>query len=130
LLHADLAGLQVLAGKYKEAVASYQQILARSREGRAHYNQLRSQQIYLRLGNALLSNGQIAEAHQAFAQVLARFDGGTEEITAAHLRMGQAADLMDDRDKALEHYQKVLAMPTFQDSQDQARKYLKKPYRL
>ncbi|OGR93019.1 MAG: hypothetical protein A2992_04580 [Elusimicrobia bacterium RIFCSPLOWO2_01_FULL_59_12] len=51
-------------------------------------------------------------------------------VTFAYLRMGQIYDVEGERDKALDHYKKVLSRPDFWGSHNEAKACLKRPFKF
>jgi tetratricopeptide (TPR) repeat protein len=74
---------------------------------------------------------QYAEARQAYESGLRELEHNPKappNQASYHLRLGQVCDLLQDRPAAISHYEKVLSYAD-PSSQEQARKYLKNPYR-
>jgi tetratricopeptide (TPR) repeat protein len=69
-------------------------------------------------------------ANVEMEKILAEGEGPSRWITFARLRRGQIYDLRGDRTKALQDYRAVLARPNFWESQEEARQYLRDPFKF
>lgn len=128
LIHLDLAALHHLIKNHAEAIRLYQQALAKISASEPHYEQLGAEQVHYRLGELYLEMGRAEQAIESYNQVLAANSPPEDMVTIVHLRLGQAYDLAKNRERAVEHYKVVLAREDINDSQDLARRYLKRPY--
>ncbi|MBI1747540.1 MAG: DUF3808 domain-containing protein [Acidobacteria bacterium] len=128
LLELDAGALYRLLRRDEQAAQLYQGILQKIKNRVPHYDKLGAEQVHYRLGILYLDNKSPHDAIEHFAQVI-RLTGGNEEIaTLSHLKMGEAYDLASNRPQAQEHYKIVLKREDVKNSQELARKYLRKPY--
>ncbi|PYV45144.1 MAG: hypothetical protein DMG06_03595 [Acidobacteria bacterium] len=128
LLALVLGRLQSVSGDPKGSASTYQQILQRIDRSYPGYSILSKGEIQLRLALALLAVGQSQEA-QVEAEKAVR-DPSTSVLVraAAHLTLGQARDLLQNRQGAIAAYQAVLALTPVTPSHEKARQFLNRPY--
>ena len=94
----------------------------------AGYNILSRGEIELRLALALLASGKKEEA-QAEAEKAVRDSSASVIVrAAAHLTLGQARDLLQNRPGAVAAYQAVLQLSPITPSHEKARQFLNHPY--
>jgi hypothetical protein len=128
LLAVAMARLQSANGDSTGAVTTYRQILQRMEQRHPGYQVLSKGEIQLRLALALLSSGQkqeaVAEAEQAVKDPAASL----VVRAAANLTLGQARDLLQNRQGAIAAYQAVLGLEPVTPSHEKAREYLNHPY--
>ena len=85
--------------------------------------------IHFRFAEALLALSQSEKAAHQFLAAATAADADSQLVTRSHLRAGQAFDLAGKRNEAIAEYRIVLTRPGTRDSQEQARRGLKEPYR-
>jgi tetratricopeptide (TPR) repeat protein len=128
LLAVAMARLQSANGDSTGAVTTYRQILQRMEQRHPGYQVLSKGEIQLRLALALLASGQkqeaVAEAEQAVKDPAASL----VVRAAANLPLGQARDLLQNRQGAIAAYQAVLGLEPVTPSHEKAREYLNHPY--
>lgn len=127
LIALEHANLLAAAGKGQEAMAAYRKLLG---AGRNAFNpDAPLEQAAYGLGEVLRGWHQYAPAAQAFDQVndFPNVDPGLR--VRAALQAGQMYDLLQRRESALSKYRQVLALQQDTPQAEQARKYLKQPYR-
>lgn len=127
LIALEHANLLAASGKGQEAMAAYRKLLG---AGRSAFNpDAPLEQAAYGLGEVLRGWNQFAAAAQAFDQVndFPNVDPGLR--VRAALQAGQMYDLMEKRENALTKYRQVLALQQDTPQAEQARKYLKQPYR-
>jgi hypothetical protein len=85
--------------------------------------------IHFRYGEALLLAEQPERASREF--LAAANTKGAEQglVTMAHLRAGQALDLVSKRSEALAQYRVVLARPDVYNAHEEAKRGLREPYK-
>ena len=86
--------------------------------------------VHFRYGEALSTLGQYENAAREFLASTTAHEVTSELVTRAHLRAAQSFDLAGKRDEALAEYRIVLTRPPARDLQEQARRYIKDPYKL
>jgi tetratricopeptide (TPR) repeat protein len=128
LLTVAMARLQSQVGDHNGAAKTYQAVLQRMSDGGPGYGILSTGEMHLRYSLALLSLGRTQEA-AAEAEKAAADAGATHLIRAAsHLALGQARDLLRNRQGAIAAYQAVLALTPATPSHEKARQFLSRPY--
>lgn len=85
--------------------------------------------VHFNYGEALFTSGQYERAAKEFQLAAAQPKADAGLATMAHLHAARALDLIGKRDEALKEYRLVLARPNVYDSQDQAKRGLKEPYK-
>jgi tetratricopeptide (TPR) repeat protein len=128
LLAVARGRLQSVSGDPNGAISIYQEILQRIDQGHPGYSMLSKGEIELRLALALLATGQRQEA-QVEAEKAVRDPLASVVVrAAAHLTLGQARDLLQNRQGAIAAYQAVLALTPVTPSHQKARQFLNRPY--
>lgn len=122
------ANLRKDAGEGMGAVEAYRAILADS-EKPGYFVQARLQLAYFGMGDALRGQRHFAEAAQAYEKAASTPDVGPELKLRSLLAAGQCRDLNGERAKAVEDYHLTIAAGPQTTRADQARKYLRSPYR-
>jgi tetratricopeptide (TPR) repeat protein len=128
LLEMDMGGLAVLMRKYDLAEQIYRRVLDKVESREANYNMLDKGTVYNRLGGVYLRRGNYAAAADFFKQTIAEESSNRDSILVAHLQLGKTYDLLGRRAEAVEEYKKVLSKDDIAGSQDDARRYLEKPF--
>ena len=82
------------------------------------------------LGDTLRSQGDYAAAAQAFESAARMFDTDRASAIKATLSAGQMYDLLQERDSAIKKYEEVMALGGDSAEDREARRLMKKPYRL
>ncbi|HEX8071979.1 MAG TPA: hypothetical protein VF546_18670 [Pyrinomonadaceae bacterium] len=85
--------------------------------------------IHYQYGEALFTAGQTERAAKEFLAAAALPGAEANLATMARLRAAQALDLAGKRNEALTEYKDVLARPNVYDSQAEAKRGLREPYR-
>lgn len=122
------ANLRKDAGEGMGAVDAYRVILADS-EKPGYFVQARLQLAYFGMGDALRGQRHFGEAAQAYEKAASTRDVGPELKLRSLLAAGQCRDLNGERAKAVEDYHATIAAGPQTTRADQARKYLRSPYR-
>ncbi len=86
--------------------------------------------VHFRYGETLLSAGQFERAAREFLATTTQPGAESGLVTQAHLRAAQSFDLAGKRMEALAQYRIVTARPDIYDSQAEARRGLREPYKL
>lgn len=122
------AGRDAEAAKARrEAVAIFDALL---RDRAARETASRSLDlIHFRYGEALLASEQPEDAAKEFLAAAATSGAEPGLVTTAHLHAAQAYDLAGKRTEALAQYKIVITRPDVMNSQEEARRGLKEPYK-
>ncbi len=84
--------------------------------------------IHYQWAESLMKTADTAAAVEHYKEVIKWTKSEKSLVSQAHLRMGQALDLLGKRNEALAEYQTVLKRENIYDSHKQAKEYLSKPY--
>jgi hypothetical protein len=87
-------------------------------------------QIHFQYGETLQSAGQFERAAKEFMAATTVAGAEASTVTQAHLRAAQSYDLAGRRNEALAQYRIVITRPDIYDSQSEARRGLREPYKL
>ncbi|MCA1555988.1 MAG: hypothetical protein LC747_04780, partial [Acidobacteria bacterium] len=85
--------------------------------------------IHFQYGEALFVAGQFERAAKEFLAAATVPNAEANQATLARLRVAQTLDLAGKREDALAQYKLVLARPNIYDSQEEARRGMREPYR-
>ena len=122
------ANLRKDAGEGMQAVEAYREVIAdAARPG--YFASARLELAYFGLGDALRGQRHFAEAAQAYEQAAADPNVSPELKIRCLLAAGQCRDLNNERPVALKDYQAAINAGPNTSRADQARKYLKSPYK-
>ena len=108
----------------KSTIRKIRKVIAAGPEGESLY--------YTALGRCLFRLGELDDARGAFETALTGGAGGPFHRAWINLRLGNIADLQEQRARAVEFYEKVLASSDASNhryQKDQARRFIDKPYR-
>lgn len=86
--------------------------------------------VHFRYGETLLAAGQFDRAAKEYLATTTTAGAEAGLVTQAHLRAGQSYDLAGKRNEALAQYRIVIARPDIYDSQSEAKRGLREPYKL
>lgn len=128
LLHLNQAQILEKLGRKEQAVQSYQEILRLAESRAPNYQLLPLDTFRYQIGRRFMELKHHALALEQFERATSDPTTPEREKALAHLSAGFILDLTGKRDQAIGHYQQVLRLREFEDSHDQAEKYLKKPY--
>jgi tetratricopeptide (TPR) repeat protein len=126
-----LAEVSVLytAKKWPEMMREAQRLLELAEQGTPYYTRDMIQPARYCLGvGALFGRHDPALAFAYMNQLLQNVDS-SRWVTYAYLRRGQVYDLRGERDKALKDYQTVMDRPDFWGSRNEARQFIKQPFK-
>jgi tetratricopeptide (TPR) repeat protein len=112
-----------------KAVDEYLDVVRKAEQKQPNYHLLALDTFRYTLGYKLFKIGRLDAAEEQFRKSLASATTPERERVLSQLRLGQTLDLRGKRAEALEQYQAVLKLKDFEDAQDQARKYILKPFR-
>ena len=123
--------VQARWGRWAEARAAFDEVLAAYDAGRAEYVGLAEQALFSN-ARADLLDGQPDSALVRLARLdtlTGRFGQGQSYFRVfGRLRQGQALDAAGRRDEALARYREVLEMRDYADAHERARGYIERPY--
>jgi tetratricopeptide (TPR) repeat protein len=129
------AAIERAAGKPAEAAAREREAFAifdallREKPARGSALSRAQDQIHFQYGETLLAAGQFERAAKEF--LAATTVAGAEQglVTQSHLRAAQSYDLSGRRNEALAQYRIVVTRPDIYDSQAEAKRGLREPYK-
>lgn len=127
LFRLEEANLTKDKGDGPAAIASYQRVLEDAHKP-GYFVDARLQLAYFGLADTQRGQNLIAEAAQNYLNAAAQPNCTDWLRKRAQLSAGQMFDLLHQRDKAIEQYNKASAGGGDQSQADTARKYLKTPY--
>ncbi len=123
LLRSERAALLLRVGRTAEAVEAFEQLLGRPPVPTAQ------DVVRFQYAEALFENGYTQAALHHFRQLVSLPHAHADLVTLGHLRIGQILDTRGDRAAARAAYALVLARENVFDSHEQARRYLRRPYK-
>jgi len=126
LLAVEHAHLLNAAGHGREAIAEYQQVLEKGREGK--YSGFQPETAAWGLGVSLRGQRDFDQAAAAFDQVAKVSDADPLLIDRATVAAGEMYDTLGRRDEAVTRYRQVIASGRDNDYAAAARKHLHHPY--
>jgi tetratricopeptide (TPR) repeat protein len=127
LFWLEAANLQKDAGRAQEAIGEYRALLDQSRHP-GYFTNAHLQLAWYGLAETLRGQKDAAGSANAYEQVLAQPTVNPDLKRRAQLNAGMEYDLLGKREKAEAAYRDVLALGDSAQAED-ARKYLKSPYR-
>jgi tetratricopeptide (TPR) repeat protein len=129
LYQLSVAQILQMAGRKEQAAATLVQVEQRAEAGEPNFDKLPLKTFRYSLGNDLMSLGRQDLAQEQFLKSIDDPQTPNREKALSYLRLGEILDLKGLRSEATEEYRKVLALSDVENSHQQAREYLKKPYR-
>ena len=133
VFHKYVGRCYTATGQWSDAESTFLEILQRVKEHRTGYGDLMEREAQYYLGIAAFNDRRYDDALKylyrcdELSRVLER-DEQTGFMVLTNLRIGMIYDLQSKRQLAIEQYNKVLKLDDFQDSHDQAKRYLKTPF--
>ena len=128
ILASEHAHLLNAAGHGKEAIAAYEEVLDHYHKG--WFPLSRPEQAAFGLGQAARGQRQFDLALNSYNQVSTFKNAEPELQLRANLYAGQMLDVLNRRDDALKRYREVVDNGGSGEAADQAKRYLKSPYRI
>lgn len=128
LMALELANLYNAAGRGPEAIASYEKLLKNAEAG--FYPDAHIEMAWYGLGEAQRGQHSFKAAEDAYEKVLTFQKTDPDLRLRATLAAGEMCDVLQRRNDALKHYNAIIAQVNDSPQADQARKYLKEPYRI
>lgn len=134
VFHRYAAGIMIELGRWRSGVALYEEYVRRSMSGHTGYHRHGRLEAHYYLGRYACSKRRFPQAadHLAATDSLAAGSERKRDLAfaaLANLLLGQVHDLMGRRAEAVRCYQRVRHLPKHGDSHQQARHYLRAPYR-
>jgi tetratricopeptide (TPR) repeat protein len=127
LFRLELANLTKDAGRGKEAIAEYRQLLDQARKP-GFFPSAHLELAWFGLADTLQGQKNYAEAAVAYNEATAQPTISIDLKSRCDLNSGKMYDLLNERDMALKQYQVVLRQDGDSAQADSARKYLKSPF--
>lgn len=128
LMALELANLYNAAGKAPQAIASYEKLLKNAESG--FYPDAHVEMAWYGLGEAERGQRNFSAAEQAYEKVLSFPKTDPDLRLRATLGAGEMCDVLQRRNDALKHYNAIIAQVNDSPQAEQAKKYLKEPYRI
>ena len=122
-----MANLTKDAGRAKEAIAQYQQLLAQARKP-GFFPSAHVELAWFGLADTLQGQRNYADAAEAYNEATAQPTISVDLKSRCDLNAGKMYDLLNERDMAMRQYQAVLRQDGESSQAESARKYLKSPF--
>ena len=123
LLGVERAAMLYRMGKADEGDKAFAALL-----GSEHVAKAALDLVNYQWGESMSARGNDAAAVEKYREVIRWPKSDKSLVTLAHLRAGQALDVLGKRDEAISEYQVVMKRDKVFDSRKQASEYLKAPY--
>ena len=117
-------------GRHREAALLYQEVVRRAEDGQPHFDRIPLATFRYATGQKLLKLGNVEAALEQFRKSMNDSETPERERTLSLLGSANSLDLLDRRSEAVEYYQSVLKQPDRERSHKQARKYLKRKFKI
>lgn len=128
LMALELANLYNAAGHGPEAIASYRKLLKSADEG--FFPDAHIEMAWYGLGEAERGQRNFAAAKEAYEKTLTYQKTDPDLRLRATLGAAEMCDLLERRSEAVELYREVVSQVSDSPQAEEARKYLKQPYRI
>jgi len=115
--------------RWDDAVATYEQILAKVEGKQDGYERLAAHKVYYALGTANVERSRFDEAIDSFNHVTKSKDAPANNKANAYLWIGKIYDSSGQRDKALRQYDAIVALNCDADIKSQAQQYKRRPFK-
>jgi hypothetical protein len=126
LFPLNIAQTREWAGQKDQAAIDLLQILKRVESGEPNFNKLPLQRFRYNVANELMNLGKWDLAQEQFVKSVDDPRTKERERALSHLHLGQIQENKRQRAKAIQEYQMVLSLGSFDDSHDQAKIALRK----
>ena len=127
LFRLELANLTKDAGRGKDAITEYQQLLEQAKKP-GYFPSAHLELAWFGLADTLQGQKKYAEAATAYNEATAQPTISVDLKSRCNLNLGKMYDLLNERDMALKQYQVVLRQDGDSAQAEYARKYLKSPF--
>jgi tetratricopeptide (TPR) repeat protein len=124
------AGNAALAANLEREAFTIFDALLREKPARGSALSRAQDQIHFQYGETLMAAGQYDRAAKEFLATTTVAGAEAGLVTQAYLRAAQSYDLAGRRNEALAQYRTVLNRPDIYDSQGEAKRGLREPYKL
>jgi tetratricopeptide (TPR) repeat protein len=114
------------AGQKDQAALEYVQLLKRVEAGEPNFHKLPLQKFRFHCATELMNLGKWDLAKEPFISTIKDPKSADREKALAHLRLGQILENSGQRDKAGQEYRAVLSLQNFDDSHEQAKRFLER----
>ncbi len=128
LFQLELANLEKDSGDSQKAIAQYRGAIVNAAKP-GYFHSAHLQLAYFGLGDTLRGQRDYTDAATAFQKAAASPTVSPELKQRCLLNAGKTFDLMSDHDAAVQQYQKVIEVDKTTDLADQARGFIKHPYK-
>jgi len=112
-----------------DAAQVYEHVLAKVDSKKDGYERLAPDRVYHALGVTNVERLQMPAAIEAFSHVVQIKDAPADEKADAYMWMGRIYDSGNQRDKALQQYDAILALDCDPEMKDQAKRYKRTPFK-
>lgn len=134
LFHRYAGRSYIVTGKWEEALVEFNEILRRCDASYTGYSEQTRREAKYFLGLYYMEKKKYEDALQCFYQcdeLSRKLDKKDYSgfMTMANLKVGMIYDLQQKRSYAVQQYHKVQQLKKFEDSYEQAERYLKTPYK-
>ncbi len=133
IFHRYVGRLHAALGRWEDVQKVFNVIIDRSFKNQNGYNHIALREAYYYLGLNYFNTSVLDEALKYFYKCdeLSRSLDTSDQsgfMVMTNLKIGMIYDLQSKRDLAIKQYNKVLNMTAYQNSKEQARQYIRKPY--
>lgn len=128
LLHLNQAQILERMGKLGEAAEMYAAVAERAERAVPNYQKLPLEKIRYALAHRLLALGSEDDALDQFKGAADDPETPERERALSHLRAGELLDKKGHRREAVSYYRRVKQLREYDDSHEQAERYLQSPY--
>jgi tetratricopeptide (TPR) repeat protein len=115
--------------RWDDAVATYEQILAKVEGKRDGYERLAAHKVYYSIATSNVERLRFDDAVTAFSRVTKSNDAPPNEKANAYLWMGKIYDSGGQRAQALQQYDAILALNCDADIKAQAQQFKRRPFK-
>lgn len=128
LMALELANLYNAAGRGPEAIITFEKLLKSAEAG--SFPDAHIEMAWYGLGESQRGQHNFKAAEDAYEKVLTYQKTDPDLRLRATLGAGEMCDLLQRRNDAMKHYNAILAQVNDSPQADEARRYLKEPYRI
>jgi tetratricopeptide (TPR) repeat protein len=114
------------AGKKDQAALEFELLLKRVEAGEPNFNKLPLQKFRFQCATELMNLGKWDLAGEQFANTINDPKAEEREKALSHLRLGQILENKGQRDKAIQEYRAVLSLRNFENSYEEAQRFLER----
>jgi tetratricopeptide (TPR) repeat protein len=129
LFHLNEGQILKKMGKTNDALEVYLSVERKAEERAPNYQKIALGALRYSIGLELLEAGRRDQALERFERAADDPETPARERSLSGLEAGRILDLMGRRDEALGHYRGVLELEDVADAHDEAKRYIRSPYR-